>query len=261
MKIIKKETPIYNRRIILIDDEANNKKIDWSKLIRDATLFYAIPVFRYLYNKKTYLNYSTAFGEIDYCNNNFKFPPQHPQKGIIYSCPDFESEFYIPLSNFHQHSLKLKESAFIEMCAHLGAKEILLVEETEDNLKINLKTKADDIPTQTGNASASLKTDYKNNQTSTGKISFSFPKPLKNNIMNYESKWIESEPTWRTLQKVRLENRVLEYSAELNYTDEMGITVDLAGKMSKMGLNIGGEFNKIKKVERKYKVLFWDNLE
>lgn len=261
MKIIKKDTPIYNRRIILIDDEENNKKINWSKLVKDASIFYGIPLVRYLFDKKTYLNYSTAFGEIDYCNNNFKFPPQHPQKGVIYSCPDYEPDFYIPLSNFHQHSLKLKESAFIEMCAHLGAKEIILIEETEDNKKVNLSVRADNVPTQMGDASANLKTEYKSNQTNSGKVSFSFPKPKKQNSTNYVSKWIESEPTWRTLQKVRSENKVVEYSAEFNYTDEMGISVDLAGKLNGMGLNIGGSFNKIKKVERKYKVIFWDNLE
>lgn len=264
MKIIKKETPIYNRRIILIDEETKNPTIlNWKQIGIDLISFgvgVKIPSNSKNFSEN-YLNNSTSFGEIEYCNNNFKFPPQHPQKGIVYSCPDFESDFYIPISTFHQHSLKLKESAFIEMCAHLGAKEILLIEETEDDIKVKTDTKADNIPSQNGNISASMKTEYKSNQTNSEKIRFSFPKPPKHNSTPYKSRWIESEPTWRTLQKVRLENKVQEYSAELNYTDEMGITIDLAAKINKMGLNIGGSFNKIKRIERTYKVHFWDNLE
>lgn len=261
MKIIDKNSPVYERRIILIDDEKNNPNIEWGKLVIDSLMSPWLSAAKYLKDKETYKKKSLAFGEIDYCSNNFKFPPQHPQKGIVYSCPDFESEFYIPFSNFHQHSLKLKESAFIEMCAHLGAKEILLIEEIEDNSKTKTDTKADNIPSQNGNVSGGIKTEYNRKKSHSGKISFSFPKPLKHNSTIYKSKWIDSEPTWRTLQKVRLENKVLEYFAELNYTDEMGVTADFAGKLNEMGLNIGGSFNKIKKVERKYKVIFWDNLE
>ena len=75
-----------------------------------------------IYNNNAYKHNdaNVNFGEIDYCINNFKFPPQHPQKGIVYSCCDYEPDFYIPVSSFHQHTLQLKESAFIEMCAHLG---------------------------------------------------------------------------------------------------------------------------------------------
>jgi hypothetical protein len=262
MKIIKKETPIYNRRIILIDDEAKNTNFNWKQFGIDFFSFgsYLKVAYKSINFSENYLHNLTGFGEIDYCNNNFKFPPQHPQKGIVYSCPDFESDFYIPISNFHQHSLKLKESAFIEMCAHLGAKEIVLIEETQDDVKIKIDTNVDNIPSQNGNLSGGFEKEYKSSQTNSGKISFSFPKPSKHNSTLYESKWIETEPTWRTLQKVRLENKVAEYSAELNYTDEMGITINLASKINKMGFNIGGNFNKIKKIERKYKVLFWDNL-
>lgn len=259
MKIIEKNNPVYERRTILIDEEKNNPNIEWGKLAIDTLTSPLLTAGKYLFDKESYKKNSIAFGEISYCNNNFNFPPQHPQKGIVYTCPDFESGFYIPVSNFHQHCLKLKESAFIEMCAHLGAKTIILIEEIEDDIKTKIDTKADNIPSQNGNVTAGVKSEYKKNQTSSEKVSFSFPKPLKHNSTNYKSKWIDTEPTWRTLQKVRLENKVSIYNAELNYTDEMGVTTDFAGKLNGMGLNIGGSFNKIKKVERKYKVIFWDN--
>ncbi|RXJ50067.1 hypothetical protein [Gelidibacter gilvus] len=258
---INKESPIYDRRIVLIDEEKNYKPINWQKLILDSAINPVFSAFNLLRDKEAYSNDFAGFGEIKYCNNHFRFPPQHPQKGIVYSCPDYEPDFYIPLSNFHQHTLKLKESAFIEMCGHLGAKEILLIEEVVDNSKINLDLKADDIPTQNGNATVGVKTEYKNNKADSAKVFFVFPKPPNHNFTKYENKWIESEPTWRTLQKVRLENKVSEYSAEFNYTDEMGITTDIAGKLNKVGLNIGGSFNRFKKIERKYKVIFWDDLE
>ena len=261
MKLIQKSTPLYNRRIILIDEENNNPRINWKKLGTDLLINSTYTLIKYMRNKETYLNTSTGFGEIDYCYNNFQFPPQHPQKGIVYSCPDYQPDFYIPISNFHQFSLKLKESAFLEMCAHLGAKEIQLTEEIVDNIKIETNITSDNIPTNNGNLSANINSEYKNNQTNYNGVKFKFPKPINYNSNPYKSKWIETEPTWRSLQKFRLENNILEYSAELHYSDEMGINTKLAGKLNKIGLNIGGDFNKIKKIERKYKVIFWNMAE
>ncbi|PRY87074.1 hypothetical protein [Mongoliibacter ruber] len=262
MKVIKKESPIYNRRIILIDDETKNPKINWKQIGNDMLSGGDIKVaYKSLKFSENYLFGATGFGEIEYCNNNFKFPPQHPQRGTVYACPDYESDYYLPISSFHQHLLQLKECAFIEMCAHLGAKEILLIEEIENDIKIKIDTKVENIPSQYGSISQDLSTAYEKNLSLSGGKSFFFPKPIKQNSTPYKSKWIETEPTWRTLQKVRLENKVIEYSADFKYTDDMGITGALASKLSKIGFNIGGSFKKIKKVERKYKVLFWESLE
>ena len=258
MKIVKKDTPIYNRRIILIDEEKNTGNVNWKQIGEDLFSFgsYLKVAYKSFNFSENYLNDVTGFGEISYCNNNFRFPPQHPQKGIVYSCPDFEPDFYIPISNFHQHSLKLKESAFIEMCAHLGAKEITLIEAMEDGEKVNVNIDGENIPTQNGNVSGGAKGGYNKSTISSSEIRYSFPKPKEITSIPYSNKWIECEPTWRTLQKVRLENKAVEYFADLNYTDEMGITAELSGKLNKLGLKIGGNFNKIKKVERKYKVVY-----
>lgn len=281
MKIINKDTPIYDRRIILVDDIINHPNYDEINS-DDDIIGFSFPSFRreveysdgtkiveesnsdldrekYVISsinglserKKQKLKF--AFATTKYSFNNFDFPPQHPQKGIIYSSTDFEPNFYIPLSTFHQYSFDLKQSAFIEMCAHLGAKEIILLEEIIDDVKTNLKVKNE---LATSNSKIENENTFKNSKSE--KTSFRFPKPVQKQSSEYESNWIKSEPTWRTLQKIRIENNVSEYNAELNYTDEMGINFELATKLIKNGLNIGGSFQKIKKTKRVYKVVFWD---
>jgi hypothetical protein len=123
MKKIDKNTPIYERRTILIDEKIKSN-INWGKLGKDifsTGLNILGPIMtagKFLYDNDTYKNSEIGFGEISYCNNQFRFPPQHPQKGIVYTCPDYEPDFYIPFSNFHKYALDLKTSAFTEMCAH-----------------------------------------------------------------------------------------------------------------------------------------------
>ena len=274
--MINKETKIYNRRIILIDSDKNLNQFkmgEYGKKILSKIKQNNLPKFlkehlvignsvRILENTiKANIDLNDiSKANIDYCLDNFKFPPQHPHKGIVYSCTDMEPLYYLPIANFHKFTLDLKECAFIEMCAHLGAKEIILKEEKIDNVKSKINLEVENIPTQSGNFSSDLRNEQFENSNVKNSLSFSFPKPTKKLIEEeYNSKWIDTEPTWKTLQKVRLENNVLEYIAEFNYNDEMGINTELSAKLINSGFNIGGEFNKIKKVERIYKVIFWEN--
>lgn len=68
---------------------------------------------------------------------------------------------------------------------------------------------------------------------------------------------MNGEPTWNTLQKIRLEKDVNNYTAEFSYVDEMGINADVAGSLNGIGLNIGGSFEEIKKKKYKFEVEFW----
>ena len=261
MKIVNKESVIYKRRIIQIYEgskygefiaEKLGTYFDINKLneIPKEELYEKLPQ-TVKKNLSPYTNY--PFMEIDYSFKNFKFPPQHPIEGLIYCCSDYNDEYYMPINEFHNYSLKLKESAFIEMCAHLGAKEIILMEEeingekTELNLELNVWV-------------IKAKAEYNESKSTESKSAFSyrFPKPEEFNINKYDSKWVESEPTWNTLQNLRINNDLESYVAEFSYSDEMGITASLAAKLFKFGLEIGGSFNEIKKTQRKYHITFWN---
>jgi hypothetical protein len=280
--MIKKETKIYDRRIIIIDNEEKKSYYNSTNLsialtgISTAATRSTLGVLgtalipgvmlvtsalglkkMYDISKENKKKSNIGFGEIDYCFDNFRFPPQHPQRGIVYSCPDYESDYYIPISNFHEYSLKLKESAFNEMCAHLGAKEIILTEEIIDDKKTNINVEANGVPTQVGEIDAKLDVNH-NKKTTTGtKKRILLSKPKKFNNTKYESKWIDSEPTWRSLQKMRLDNKLNRYTVEFNYADEMGINSNLSIGLRDKGLKIGGEFKKMKNVKREYDIIFW----
>ncbi|MGM0946660.1 MAG: hypothetical protein ACQEW9_15895 [Bacteroidota bacterium] len=261
MEIITKDAVVYKRRIIQIFEGSKYEEFltetvgsifpySEIKKIPKRDFYENLPI---SLKKKLRPIIKYPFVEIDYAFNNFKFPPQHPIEGLIYCCSDFESNYYMPLNEFHSYSLKLKESAFIEMCAHLGAKEIVLIDENINDKKTDLNLNLNLLKFKAG-------ANYSENETSqiNSNFIFRFPKPKCFKNENYENNWIESEPSWNTLQKLRINNDLKEYVADFSYTDEMGITASLAAKIVSFGLEIGGSFKEIKKVNRKYSVTFWE---
>lgn len=191
-----------------------------------------------------------AKGEIDYCAENFRFPPQHPVNGVVYACPDYQPEYYVPIANFHEYAFQLKMGAFIEMCSSLGAKKCSIVFAEENGKELNFDGSVNAIDEN------KLKATFKKSSSQSFASDYEFPKP--NQIVQFDSPWIETEPSWSSVQRIRLKNGITRSRIEFNYSDEMGITSQIAGKLSKAGINLGGSFNEIKKTKLIYEVEFWN---
>jgi hypothetical protein len=272
MQIITIDTPVHHRRTLFIADLNTLAQYDEDRIVDVSDKYLKKGVVRLLITPfiKTSIEVSKdiferlkikkmqdiAKGEIDYCAQNFKFPAQHPANGVVYACPDYQSEFYLPIANFHEYTFQLKLGAFVEMCASLGAKKCTIIYAEENGKEINLNLKSTGVYTSAGEVDI----EAKNKTSETHSVSFNseydFPKPA--GIKEYNSKWISSEPSWSTLQRLRLNNGIFKYKAELNYCDEMGIDRSFATKLGKKGINIGGTFNEIKKKKFVYEVEFWE---
>jgi hypothetical protein len=83
-----------------------------------------------------------------------------------------------------------------------------------------------------------------------------FPEDNKE-IKEYDSPWMATEPTWVAMYNMRRNNKLTVYEAEFHYTEDMGITDSVAAEIDKMGVNLGGSFESIKRERLKYKVIFW----
>jgi hypothetical protein len=271
MQIITIDTPVHHRRTLFIADLNTLAQYDEDKVVDVKNKYFkkgikilVVPfietaievgkdIFEWLKIKKMQ---DIAKGEIDYCARHFNFPAQHPANGVVYSCPDYQSDCDLPIANFHEYTFQLKLGAFVEMCASLGAKKCTVIYAEENGKEINLNLKGTGIPS----ASGDINVEAKNKKNETQNVSFNseydFPKPPE--IKEYDSKWISSEPSWSTLQRLRLNNGISKYKAELNYSDEMGIDRSFATKLGKKGINIGGTFNEIKKKKFVYEVEFWE---
>jgi hypothetical protein len=199
--------------------------------------------------KKHYSAYPII--DIEGAQEHFKFPPNHPQHNMLYAMCDILPNLYVPLSTFHDYIQQMKHSSFIELCASLGAKEIYY-EYGEPNNKSHKINASSNIPLEKVNISGNM--DKKKER----KLAYKFP---EKNIgsKDFQSEWLDTEPTWKSMKKMRIENHVESFIVEYNYTEDFGINANIAAKCKGLKLDIGGEFKEMKKIELKYNVVFWDN--
>jgi len=181
----------------------------------------------------------------------FKFPPNHPIVNTAYAMAEVYPDHYIQLSEFHEYFKQTKHAAFIELCASLGAKEICIekAEINNQNLDINSDIKA---PL----ASLGLGINVRQSKETGEKVAFSFSEENKG-IKEYDSPWINSEASWRSMNNLRRKNHLHEVGAEFTCVDDMGINVNLTSQIQTVGVNIGGSFSEMTKIRLSYNVVFW----
>lgn len=266
---------IRNDRIVLFASENEIKKLDkqinWKQLAIDVGLkiignniggiVWNILQYNFSNNKNDiFSKYKKKspykIMDINALPLSLKFPPQHPIDGVLYASCDCEPNYYVPFSDFHTYMSQCKMSEFIYLCANLGAKDcrIMYAEENGKNITAELQLK--NILTEAGDLSIKQKFSLSKKKEEKNSFLFTFPRPI-NDIRETQSLWLNGEPSWRMLQKLRLENDVQKSSVDCNYSDEMGITTALATSLSKAGFNLGGTFKKINKTKYTFDVDFW----
>jgi hypothetical protein len=264
---ITKDTPVHQRRQIYVGSQIevenmNSMEIDSFKIL-DTILF---PIDNYKSIFKIATNPKNAISEyliekpvtclIDDAVNEFNFPPYHPVRNTMYSCSDYDPNLYIPLAYFHEYAFESKFASFKELCSNLGAKNCLITYAEVDGVDITVQIKAENIPTKTGEIGGDINGGGGTKNDKSFRFNCSFPKP-KTPASEYKSNWMKSEPSWITLQKNRLERGLDNDEAVISYADDMNINANLAVKIQKMGVSIGGTFKKIKTRKLTYKIEFW----
>jgi hypothetical protein len=248
--------PAERRIIYVVSPNEMDKDIDKAYKIKLKDF---IPIIQFLKNKDEQLLYEkySLYPIIGMKNaqKHFKFPPNHPVRNMLYGMCDIIPDLYIPISSFHEYFQQMKHASFLELCASLGAKEIYLefaeIEGTSYQFDSSSK-----IPTQLGNLGLDLSINGGINKNVNGKLAYRFNARNKD-IKEYESEWMISEPTWKSLKKMRIKNHVESFRAEFNYSDDFGINLKVAAKCNNYGISIGGEFKEIKNIMLKYNVIFW----
>jgi hypothetical protein len=257
MKIATTKLPNEERRIVLLDDTKGfsrraNRGL-FKKIITNQ-LTYGL---KYVYdnyfslNKEDYIN-----GEIEFFRKNYDFPPQHPMRGVVYACHDFNPDFYVPLANFHEKSLELKMNDFFLLCESLGAKSCTVVYEEENDKVIMSNLDLKKIPTGKGEFSTNNSFNSNSNTTTTidGQVNFTKATTLK----DLDSSWLKSERTWKNMKDSRLKGNRGDTRVEFNYIDDMGVNGKLAATLDDLGYNLGGSFTEMKRMKYIYDIKFWD---
>jgi hypothetical protein len=243
-----------------MEEDFDDSALSWVKAIAKGLLIFpAIKESKDLNRRIKFVEKYHAYPviTIEDAQKHFKFPPNHPQHNTLYGMCDILPDIYVPLSAFHEYFRQMKYSSFLELCASLGAKEISLEYADIENTSYKIDATSA-IPTKLGELGLDASVDGSTNKNMSGKFTINFPEKNKA-IKEYHTEWMETEPTWKSMKKMRIENHVESFKVEFNYTYDFGINASLAAKCVGLGFDIGGEFKEMKKIELKYNVIFWDN--
>lgn len=188
--------------------------------------------------------------------DQFNFPINHPIDGLAYVCCEAEPNLYVPLASFHQYMYEAKLAAFHELCANLGVHRCTVVYAEEDGQDITMRVRASGIPTQIGPVSGGLSTSATHRSSETTAVFAEYPSPNRP-LTEIRSGWMNGEPTWVMMQKLRFERNLERWRAEFVYSNDMGINANAAAKVAGVGIDIGGKFAEMHQKKWIFDVEFW----
>jgi tetratricopeptide (TPR) repeat protein len=183
----------------------------------------------------------------------FRFPPNHPSIETAYGMSETMANNYVPLSGFHDYFLKEKQQAFVELCESLGVKTVYLEKDESENRNFTVEG---GVSTPFWDMSGAYNTAH--NRESNEKIAYEFGEETKGKRWDFNSPWINIEPSWQHLKRSRLASNALKkLSVEFSYLDDMGVNVSLEARLNMAGIHISGGISKMTKIKYIYRVEFW----
>lgn len=195
----------------------------------------------YFLFKHFYKKYEDAKENIMFLSSeeakNFKLPPGHPtNKKQVYVGHPRDSHAYYPFYDFHRAMFEHKYSELLRLVSCLGAKKIRIEHITGWGKELLFNAGG----TYEGdNASGGTK------HTNKSKSSIISEFNLNNDVIPHiptDMIWLESESLWKEFARMRMENNLLDYNIQLEYTDDFGINAELEAKIKGAKIGIGGNF-------------------
>lgn len=272
-----------DRRLIIVASAERAqelpRRIDW-KAVRSSSLPFATSItahylFPYIYflkiplipnlkvagyslfealRGKTKLPYPIL--DLRLAREQFTFPINHPIDGLVYACCQTEPNLYVPLASFHQYLYEAKMAAFHELCANLGVRHCTVVYAEEDGQDVTTRARASGSPTRIVPGSVDLSTSVNLHSGETAGVFAEYPPPNRP-LIESQSGWLNGEPTWGMMQKLRFERNLERWRAEFSYLDDMGINTNVVTAIAGLGLDIGGAFMKMNQRKWTFDVGFW----
>lgn len=250
---------IYWKKALMLDLPlaSSSRVLAATSVIAAGPLVVALPIFIVsLFTKRKHIPYPVF--DLKTARDQFTFPINHPTDGGVYASCDSEPKLYVPLSSFHRYMYEAKMSAFHLLCANLGVQSCRVVYAEEEGKEVTGKVGLSGIPTQGGPVSGKVEAGRKRRETESASLLIQLPRP-DSPPKTTVSGWMNGEPTWTMMQTLRLERNLEHYTAEFDYTSDMGVNGSVAAKVMGIGLDIGGKFEEMKSRTWRFDVEFWPN--
>ncbi len=184
--------------------------------------------------------------------SEMEFPINHPIDGGIYANSDINPNYYCPIAIYHKYMQEMKQQDFLQLCSSLGAKTIKLISEYDIDKDLSSTSKVKFF--HKAEIDTNISVSYKHNEKQN--IEYNFEKNIST-IKEYDSPWFNEEPSWKTMQTMRLKSNLLHQRVTYSYYDDFGINAGFAANMVQLGASLGGEFHNIKRIQREYEIEFW----
>jgi len=166
----------------------------------------------------------------------FSLPPGHPRVGVVFVGHPAAPSNYIPIADFHRYTFEHKFSEILSILMHLGADNIEVAhvrgwgQDFSSKLSIGIPSVSvgqDVVASNSRGTSLLYKAELP------GHSEPSIPQDLV---------WYHHESTWKQVAEGRMKFGLRNFSLNLQYQEDYGINAALKGKVKKIGLDVGGEF-------------------
>lgn len=180
------------------------------------------------------------------------FPAGHPLKDVVYVADPGVPERYFPVSDFHRAMFDDKYTEVIRILRSLGAERIDIVYVHGFERAGGVKFEVNTVPGE-GHGGVQITSKRKLGATLAMEL-----RPEGRPRLPRDLVWYRSEPLWQEIAEARLEHRLHSFNLELRYTEDFGVNSDLAAKIQKVGLNLGGDFRSFRETVWKISGTFRD---
>jgi hypothetical protein len=166
--------------------------------------------------------------------------------------PSVPNHYVLPALANERFALE-KMAAFSRICCDLGAKEVTLLSVDIDEKSRNASVDIKKVETQLGFSSSV------NNNNINSKYSLKrYGRPRKEPFVNDDVQGLlRVDPNLRNLVYERLNGNIQETTVKLNICEQIDVTAKVCCDLSQFGIQVGGEYQAVKKSISSFNVQFW----
>lgn len=166
-----------------------------------------------------------------------QFPVGHPRDGVVYVGHPSVPNVYYPMADFHKAMFEHKLCEAVRLLMNLGATKIEVehINGWDETFSVNLAVPLASTGTIGGHGGGHSK----------GQTRLLYRAELSgttNPTIPVDMVWYNHEPTWQVISEGRTKHGLEQFSIDLKYVDDFGVSAGLAAKIEKSGLDVGGKF-------------------
>lgn len=182
-----------------------------------------------------------------------RFQAGHPLYDTVYAGHPLVPRVYLTVASFHRYLFEDKFNELLTLLCSLGARQVE-IDHVRGYSRMAAGKGGLTLPGLLGVDVGGSGSSYLS-KSSEGHLTAQFSANAEPHIPE-SSVWLSYEQTWKNVADARLTGGLKQIDVELQYNDDYGINEDLTIKLSKLGLSLGGNFERHEQTIWKFKAEF-----